>query len=174
MTNDGRGRPTRDKTTQPSPDGALSSAVIEADIAKRSFDLMRQHLAEMVGGPGYFRFFLQPVIAIVLGIRLGLRDWRFGHPVYLFGLIRIREARWRRIREGTRAVALPLVVALVAACAFQYVIRSRIFVGYALLYAILFVLVPYLAARGFGYRLARRISRSSRRRMGVGGGELQA
>jgi hypothetical protein len=134
---------------------------------------MRQHLAEMVGGPGYFRFFLQPIVAIVLGVRHGLRDWRTGQPVYLFGLIRVREARWQRIREGIRSVAWPLIVALVAACTFQYVIRSRIFIQYALLYAVVFVLLPYLAARGLGHRLARRVSRASRR-MPVGGNELHA
>ena len=135
---------------------------------------MRQHLAEMVGGPGFFRFFLQPIVAILLGVRQGLRDWRSGHPVYLFGLIRVREARWQRIREGIRSVAVPLIAALVAACAFQYVIRSRIFVGYALLYATVFVLVPYLTARGLGHRLARRLSRSSRASARVGRGELHA
>jgi hypothetical protein len=143
-------------------------------MTKRSFDLMKQHLAEMVGGPGYFRFFLQPIVAIVLGVRHGLRDWRIGHPIYLFGLIRVREARWQRIREGTRSVALPLIVALAGAYTFQYVILSRILVGYGLLYATVFVLIPYLAARGVGHRLARRVSRSSRKRVRVSGAELYA
>jgi hypothetical protein len=143
-------------------------------MGKRSFHPMREHLSQMVGGPGYFRFFLQPIVAIALGVRHGLRDWRLGHHVYLFGLIRFREARWQRVREGMRAVAIPLVVALVAACAFQYVIRSRVFFGYALLYALVFVLLPYLAARGFTHRIARHLSRVSRRRVPVDEGGLHA
>ena len=135
---------------------------------------MRQHIAEMVGGPGYFRFFIQPVVAIVLGIRHGLRDWRLGQPVYLFGLIRIREARRQRILEGLRSLALPLIVALVAAYTFQYVIRSRIFVEYGLLYATVFVLTPYLAARGLSHRVARRVSPASAKSVRAGGGELHA
>ena len=88
---------------------------------------------------------------LTLRVRHGLRDWRIGHPVYLFGLIHVREARWQRVREGTRSVALPIIVALLATYTFQYVNVSRIFVGYGLLYATVFVLTPYLAARGFGH-----------------------
>jgi hypothetical protein len=101
----------------------------------------------MVGGPGFFRFFIQPTVAIVLGVLHGLRDQRAG---------RVREGRAKRLAEGVRAIAVPLVVALVAAFTFQYVIRSRIFVGYGLLYATVFVLIPYLIARGLAQRLAGR------------------
>jgi hypothetical protein len=118
---------------------------------------VRQHIAEMVGGPGYFRFFVQPTIAILLGVRQGIRDRRIGHPVYLMGLIRVPASRRHRLREDVRALAVPLVVALVAAYASQYIIRSRIYIGYGLLYATLFVVLPYLAARGIAHRLARRL-----------------
>ena len=109
----------------------------------------------MVGGPGWFRFFLQPIVAVILGVVHGLRDRRAGRPAYFAGLIRVREGRAERLREGARAVVVPFVVALIAAFTFQYVIRGRIFVGYGLLYAIGFVLAPYLIARGLAHRLAR-------------------
>lgn len=109
----------------------------------------------MVGGPGFFRFFLQPAVAILLGIIHGRRDRRAGRSAYLAGLIHVREGRAQRIRDGLRSVAVPLVVALIAAFTFQYMIRSRIFIGYGLLYATLFVLVPYLVARGLAQRLTR-------------------
>ena len=109
----------------------------------------------MVGGPGFFRFFLQPIVAIVLGIVHGRRDRRAGRSAYFAGLIHVREGRAARIRDGLRSVALPLVVALIAAFTFQYIIRSRIFIGYGVLYATLFVLVPYLVARGLAQRVTR-------------------
>ena len=110
----------------------------------------------MVGGPGFFRFFIQPTVAVILGVVHGLRDRRAGRPVYLAGLIHTREGRAERLREGVRAVAVPLVVAFIAAFSFQYIIRARIFVGYAVLYASVFVLIPYLMARGLANRLAGR------------------
>lgn len=117
----------------------------------------------MVGAPGWFRFFLQPTVAIVLGIVHGRRDWRAGRPVYFAALIHLREGRAQRLREGVRSVAVPLVVALIAAFTFQYLRRGRIFIGYGVLYAIVFVLVPYLLARGLAHRLVRRRATPRRR-----------
>jgi hypothetical protein len=113
----------------------------------------------MAGGPGLFRIFVQPTVAILLGVIHGLRDRRAGQPVYVVGLIRVPAHRWRRLGEGARSVAVPFAVALVAAYTFQYIVRGRIFVSYGLVYAILFVLLPYLTARGVAHRIARRSAR---------------
>jgi hypothetical protein len=119
------------------------------------FGDVREHIAQMVGGPGWFRFFLQPTVAVILGAMHGLADRRAGRPVYFAALIRHRKGRAERLRQGARAVVVPFVVALIAAFTFQYIVRGRIFLGYGLLYAIGFVLVPYLIARGLAHRLAR-------------------
>src|SRR5437868_8007609 len=51
----------------------FSSAFFE-DIPKR------------LTGPGRFRFVLQPLMALVLGIRSGLADARAGRPPFLYGV----------------------------------------------------------------------------------------
>ncbi len=117
---------------------------------------MRQHIVDMVGGQGSLRFFLQPALAVVLGILHGLRDHRLGRPVYLVGLIDARGTRLRRAGEGLRDVAVPLCVALLASFAFQYIVRSRVSVAYGFLYAMLFVALPYFVARGLANRVVRR------------------
>lgn len=110
----------------------------------------------MFGGPGSLRFFLQPSVAIFLGILHGLRDHRAGRPVYLVGLIAAKGKRLRRLGEGLRDIAVPLCVALAASYTFQYIIRSRVHLGYGLLYAALFMALPYFASRGLTNRLAHR------------------
>jgi hypothetical protein len=115
---------------------------------------MRQHVIEMVGGPGTLRFLLQPMIAIMLGILHGVRDARKGRPPYLLALAHARGKRLHHLGDGLRAIVVPLCLALAGALTFQYLIRSRIYVAYGLLYATLFVAAPYFAIRGLANRLA--------------------
>jgi hypothetical protein len=97
---------------------------------------MREHITEMLRGPGTLRFFVQPAIAILLGLLHGIRDRR-GPP-----------------RPLLRAIAVPLCVAFIASVVFQYVIRTHVHFAYAVLYALLFVAIPYLLARELARRTA--------------------
>jgi hypothetical protein len=110
----------------------------------------------MMGGHGSVRFFLQPVVAIALGVWHGLRDHRLGRPAYVIGLIHARGERLRRLREGMRDVAVPICIALLASYAFQYIVQSRISISHGLMFATLFVAMPYFLARGLANRLSHR------------------
>jgi hypothetical protein len=116
---------------------------------------VKQHVIEMLGGPGKLRFALQPAIALLLGVLHGWRDHQQGTPPFLMRVIRARGQRLAGVGEGLRAIAVPLTVALVASVAFQYIIRAHVHLSYAVLYAFLFVAVPYLAARGLTNRAMR-------------------
>ena len=108
----------------------------------------------MVGGPGAFRFIVQPAVAIVLGVLHGLRDHRSGQPPYVAGLVGARESRWRLLGEALREIGVPLTIAVAASYAFQYIVRSRVNLAYGFLFAALFVALPYLVTRGLANRLA--------------------
>jgi hypothetical protein len=110
----------------------------------------------MYGGRGSARFFLQPAVAIVLGVLHGLRDRRLERPAYFVDLMAARGRRMRRAGEGLRDVAAPICVALLASFGFQYIVRSRISISYGLAYATLFVAIPYFLTRGLANRLAHR------------------
>jgi hypothetical protein len=110
----------------------------------------------MAGGPGTLRFFIQPAIAILLGILHGIRDRRQGRPPYLIGLVRAGGRRGRHLLEGLRAIVVPLCLAVLGAYIFEYVIRQRIYVFYGLLYAVLFVAIPYFVTRALANRFASR------------------
>jgi hypothetical protein len=110
----------------------------------------------MVGGPGTLRFFVQPAIAIVLGILHGIRDRRQGRRPYLIGLVHAHGARGRHLLEGIREIAVPLGLALLGSYVFGYVIRGRIYILYGFVYALLFVAVPYFVTRALANRVVSR------------------
>jgi hypothetical protein len=105
----------------------------------------------MLGGPGTLRFILQPAIAIVLGTVNGVRDRQRGRSPYGVDLARGQV----RVSEALRAIALPALIAVIASLAFQWIILERPRLVYALAYALLFVALPYFAARGLANRAAR-------------------
>ncbi len=118
----------------------------------------------MLAGPGAFRVLVQPAIAIALGILHGLRDRRAGRPPYLLELYQAAGDRARRLREGLRDVVLPLCVAALASLVFQYIIRPRVYLAYAIAYALVFVAIPYFVTRALTNRLARKFGGRSRGR----------
>jgi hypothetical protein len=121
---------------------------------RHSFVCMRRHIIDMVGGSGTLRFFIQPALAVVLGVIHGIRDHRRGRPPYLIGLVRARGHRLAHLGKGLREILVPLCVAVIFSYVFQYVNRSQISLGYGLLYAVLFVAIPYFITHALANRVA--------------------
>src|SRR5205809_7902076 len=63
-------------------------------------------------GPGRFRFILQPLPAIVLGIRSGLPDPRAGRPPYLHAVLFHPDPRRRPMPSTQEHVAHRLLLGL--------------------------------------------------------------
>jgi hypothetical protein len=120
---------------------------------------MREHIRQMLSGPGTLRFIVQPTLAVLVGVWHGRRDARVQRAPFLAGLIRSRGRRVAWLLQTLQSIALPLTLALVASVVFQYVIRSHVRPSYALLYAATFVAVPYLLTRS----LTNRVVRATRR-----------
>jgi hypothetical protein len=113
---------------------------------------------------GQFRLILQPTMAIILGIRIGLADARAGHQPFLSRLIRGSHDRWALVRESIRHAALPLTLALVMDSVFQYLTLGRIRILAAVVVGILLVWFPFSATRG----LANRVWTQHRRKVAYG------
>src|SRR5439155_11200783 len=64
--------------------GALREALERGEIYLFSRAFL-EDIPRRLTGPGRLRFILQPLTAIVLGIRSGLADARAGRPPYLYG-----------------------------------------------------------------------------------------
>ena len=86
---------------------ALPSAVLDTFETGRVYLFSRQFLEELpqrFTGPGRFRFVLQPLIAVLLGLRGGLSDARAGRPPYLYGLLTAHGNRKELVRSGMAAI----------------------------------------------------------------------
>ncbi len=106
-------------------------------------------------GPGRFRFVLQPLTAMVLGILGGLGDVRAGRPPYLYALILHRDQRRELMKSGLETVLNLLLMGILMDAIFQWVILGTSHPGAALMVGPVLVVGPYAVARALSNRLAR-------------------
>jgi hypothetical protein len=106
-------------------------------------------------GPGRFRFVLQPLIAIALGVLGGLADVRAGRPPYLQALIFHRDQRRELAKQGLETVLNLLLMGILLDAIFQWVILGSSHPGAALVVGPVLILMPYGLVRALSNRLAR-------------------
>jgi uncharacterized membrane protein YedE/YeeE len=105
-------------------------------------------------GPFHFRLIVQPIVAIVLGIRDGIRDARDGEPPYLLALFSDRNLRSEQLATLWRSLRIGLVVAIVLDAVVQYLIFRSVRVVGAIVFGTILMALPYSLARGFANRYA--------------------
>jgi hypothetical protein len=114
-------------------------------------EILARGWANFVGrldGPMHFRFIVQPLVAMLLGIRAGLRDARAGEPPLLWAVARLPERRRERMMDALRDLSSILVVATVLDAAYQLVVHRGIYLFELLLTVAVLALVPYALVRG--------------------------
>ena len=111
------------------------------------------NLLERPSGPLNLRFFLQPTVAIIFGIRAGLSDARIQRKPYLRTIILDKEDRSDLIGEGWKDIGKLLVMACILDLAFQLIALKWIFHLETLVIAALLALIPYVAVRGIVSRI---------------------
>jgi hypothetical protein len=120
----------------------------------RSLDEFIQHLGMRLTGPLQFRFILQPLVALVLGVRDGLRDAKAGRPPYLWDLIVNPEGRARQVSRGLASLGRPMIVAVVIDAIVQYLMFRAVYPGAAVLVGVTVLGLPYVLARAIVNRAA--------------------
>ena len=105
-------------------------------------------------GPGRFRFVLQPLVAVILGILNGLADARAGSPPYLYGVLLHRDLRSDLVRHGLSTVANLVLMGILMDAIFQRIILGVAHPGPALLLGPVLICLPYALARSLSNRLA--------------------
>ena len=98
--------------------------------------------------PFSLRFLVQPLLALLLGTRDGIRDGREGRPPYAWSLLTGRLPRRALLHEALRTVALPLGVAVLLDLLVQGLVMPPARLWHAVLVGGLLVGVPYGLARG--------------------------
>jgi hypothetical protein len=99
-------------------------------------------------GPLHFRFIVQPLVAMILGARAGLRDARAGEPPFLWAVVRCPERRRERLTDAVRDVASVVIVAAVLDAAYQLAVHGGIFLFELLFTVAVLAIVPYVLVRG--------------------------
>jgi hypothetical protein len=105
-------------------------------------------------GPGRFRFILQPLTAVVLGVLGGIADAKAGRPPYLYGLIFGSGHRRVLISSGYQTVVNLLLMGILLDAISQWVILGTSHPGAALVVGPVLIVGPYALARALSNRLA--------------------
>jgi hypothetical protein len=139
---------------------ALPFAIMDTIEAGRIYVFSKEFLQELpqrFTGPGRFRFILQPIIAILVGIRGGRADAKAGNPPYLFGLFSAAGPRRELLRSGALAIRNLVAAGIILDVVFQLPIYHSVHPGAALLIGPILICVPYVLSRALTTRLARRM-----------------
>ena len=113
------------------------------------------YILELIAGPGTFRFVIQPVLAILLGVRDGRNDAKSGTPPFLQTLLFDSGKRAEALKGGLHAIALPLILAVALDSIFQIYIFGVWRLQWALVVGVGLVGIPYILSRGITNRIIR-------------------
>ena len=142
---------------------AIPSAVREIMETGHIYLFSRQFLQDLpkrLTGPGRFRFILQPLIAILLGIRGGRADAKAGRPPYVIGVLFDFQHRKELLRSGLESVRDLVAMGIILDAISQLLIYRQVHPGAALVVGPVLICTPYALARAVTTRLARRFSKA--------------
>jgi hypothetical protein len=101
------------------------------------------------------RFYLQPLVAIILATRSGIRDARSGRSAYLRSFIIDKGERKNLLAEGWKDISKLFCMACILDMVFQLIEFRWIYPGETIVIAIVLAVIPYTACRGIASRVAK-------------------
>ncbi len=121
------------------------------------FERIWTHISQRPDGPLALRFYLQPAVAVILAIRDGLKDARGERTPYFWAIVFRPEQRAERLREGLKAVAKVMAIAVILDAVYQWKVLGTFYPGEAVIVAFLLAYIPYVLIRGPAARIARHL-----------------
>ena len=112
-----------------------------------------QGIMEVAHGKGQFRLFLQPAMAIFLGVKLGIGDAKHGKDPFLMRLFVTGQHRWQLAKESVRQALIPFCIAIVLDCILQYLTRGSIRPLAALVVGAVLIWIPFMLSRAITNRI---------------------
>lgn len=107
----------------------------------------------MLGGKFQIRLILQPLVALLLGTRFGIRDANQGKEPFFMSLVGAKHDRWPILKQGLRDAIVPLCVAFVLDGILQHMINGRVRPLAAVVVGSLLVFLPFVIGRGLSNRI---------------------
>jgi hypothetical protein len=105
------------------------------------------------GGSFQLRLIAQPLAAMLLGLRFGIRDAKQGRPPIIKDVAGAKGGRGGLLAHAARDAIVPLVVAFVLDCILQRIINGRIRPLAAVIVGGLLVFLPFLIVRALTNRI---------------------
>jgi hypothetical protein len=107
-----------------------------------------ENLFARLDGPLHFRFFMQPIMAMIFAVIDGVKDAKLGRPAYFWAVVSNREQRRELVKLGWKRIGKVFVLAVILDIIYQIKVHHWIYPGETLLVAILLAILPYLLLRG--------------------------
>ena len=104
-----------------------------------------EDLPNRLTGPGRFRFVLQLIVAILLGMRDGLSDARAGRLPYLYNLLFSQRKRRELLRSGFDTVVNLILMGILLDAIAQWLILGVSYPGAALVVGPVLIPIPLCA-----------------------------
>lgn len=112
------------------------------------------NLVGRADGPMNVRLLLQPLMALALAIRSGLRDARSGRPPFLWTVLTDARRRPELLRHAWGDIGKVFIIAAVLDAIYQFGVHSGVYVLELLITATVLAVIPYCAVRGLITRAA--------------------
>jgi hypothetical protein len=106
-----------------------------------------------LAGPMGLRLVIQPLVALLLGVRDGIKDAKEGEPPFIFGLTANREDRKAKLVSLFKSLSKVIIIAVILEVIIQYLLFGQVHV-IGLIYYVIILIVPYSLARGITNRVA--------------------
>ena len=135
--------------------GALHDAAGRGAPYLFSIEFLRD-IPKRLEGPGRLRFVLQPLMAILLGVRSGRADAAAGRPPFLRGILFHSGHRGALVQSGLETISTVLLAGVLADSVFQWILLGISYPGAALVIGPVLVTVPYALTREVAGAVARR------------------
>jgi len=133
----------------------LAAGAIWHGLSFEVWQRMWGDLLDRPGGPMTFRFFLQPIMAIIAAVIDGLKDARTGRSPYFWTVLTNPDKRAKRLNEGLVSTARIILLGLIMDTIYQITVLKTFYPAEAANITIILAFIPYLLIRGPVARIAR-------------------
>jgi hypothetical protein len=106
----------------------------------------------LLGGKFQIRLILQPLVAILLGLKFGIRDAKSGHRPFFQRLVAGDEHRGHLFKQSLRDAIIPLCIAFILDSILQKMILGHIRPAAAIIVGGLLVYLPFVIVRALANR----------------------
>ena len=120
-----------------------------------------QGISDVVHGRGQLRLIVQPLIATIFGVRLGIADAKAGRAPFLWRLFISDGHKAKLAKDALREVLIPFCVAVVLDGILQYLTLQRVRPLAAIVVATVLIFIPFMITRALTNRIYRRTHRST-------------